>query len=215
MKLCSLVVVCAVACTGCTTLSLERQTLAQAASSGALRYQEVLNNLAMIANDPSALPAYSSIFAGTASVTDMGQFTSTTVWQHLKDVAVQNGFGSEAINPQISRAVLENWSLDPIVVPEKLEAMRAACQWMIYGPEMLSSLDHSLLASPDVDPSPGRHFGVEKQLAQLPPGWLGCGKRKDVPRGACYRAHCGHTWVWVMPEGTEALATKTTITRER
>src|SRR5579885_1738147 len=68
------------ACSGCTSLCLERHTLAQGGTVEDLRYREVLDALAMVADDPATLPAYASIYAGTAQVTDSGQALSTTVW---------------------------------------------------------------------------------------------------------------------------------------
>ncbi|HKI38556.1 MAG TPA: hypothetical protein VKA46_42300 [Gemmataceae bacterium] len=208
-----LILASAVGCTGCTTFSLEQHVIAQAASTSELRYREVLDNLAMVANDPYALPVYTSLFAGTAQVTDSAQVGATTQWQHVLRTAAgnQSGFASEAANPQASRMVLENWTLDPVVVPEKLEAMRCACQWVIYGPERACADCPGLLASPDQAPSPGRHFGVADRLARLPPGWLHLGTRKDVPLSAAYKAHAGDTWVWVMPDGLEGLADFTLV----
>jgi hypothetical protein len=186
------------ACTGCTTLALERHTLKQEATPTDIRYQEVLDNLAMVAHDPSALPAYSSIFAGTAQITDTAQLVSTTT------------FGSKAaaqvINPQLTRGALGNWTLDPINAPEKLEAIRCACQWVIYGQEFACHDCNGLLASPEQAPYPGRHFGVADRLSHLPQGWVHVGKLLEVPAKARYKAHSGDTWVWVMPEDMEALA---------
>ena len=199
------------ACVGCTAVSLNRHALAQTASAVDLRYREVLDNLAMVANDPDALPAYSSIFSGLSQVTDSGQVASTTVWQHATGAGSANGFASEAVNPQLSRQVLENWALDPIVVPEKLEAMRCACRWVLYGPERACDDCRGLLATPEEAPYPGRHFGVAGRLARLPAGWLHVGGHKDVPAGACYKAHCGHAWVWVERDGLQGLADFTLV----
>jgi hypothetical protein len=127
-------------------VSLNRHTLGQAESATDLRYRENLANLALIANNPSALPAYTSIYSGTASVQDQGQFGSTTTWPR--------GFNSEALNPQLNRQILQNWALDPIIHPEKLEAMRAACRWVIGGPEQLDEEAMSLLIRPE-DAPPG------------------------------------------------------------
>jgi hypothetical protein len=191
--------VCAAASTGCTTLAVERHALSQAATPTDIRYQEVLDNLAMVARDPSALPAYSSIFAGTAQVTDTSQFASTT--------AVGPGASSaQVVNPQFTRAVLGNWTLDPINAPEKLEAIRAACRWVIYDREFALRDAPGLLASPAQAPWPGRHFGVADRLDRLPKGWVHVGPRSQVPATARYRGHCGETWVWVMPADTKPLA---------
>jgi hypothetical protein len=191
--------VCTAACTGCTTLALERQTLSQAATPTDIRYQEVLENLAMVARDPAALPAYSSIFAGTAQITDTSQFASTT--------SVGPGAPSAQVaSPQFTRAVLGNWTLDPINAPEKLEAIRAACRWVLYGREFAWRDAPGLLASPAQAPYPGRHFGVADRLSRLPEGWIHVGPRSQVPAAARYTARCGDTWVWVMPGDTKALA---------
>ena len=186
------------ACTGCTTLALERHALAQEATPTDIRFQEVLDNLALVAHDPAALPAYSSIFAGTAQITDTAQIVSTTT--------MGPGVGAQAINPTFTRLMLGNWALDPINAPEKLEAMRCACRWVVYGHDFACHDCAGLLASPEQAPSPGRHFGVADKMVQLPRGWLHCGRLLEVPVKARYKAHSGNTWVWVMAEDIKALA---------
>jgi len=186
------------ACAGCTTLALQRQTNSQAASPTDIRYQEVVDNLAMIAHDPAALPAYSSIFAGTAQITDTAQLLSTTTFGPAA--------AAEVVNPQYTRLVLGNWTLDPINAPEKLEAIRCACRWVIYGPEIACHDCAGLLASPEQAPYPGRHFGVADRMAQLPQGWLHVGRLHEVPAKACYKSRSGDTWVWVMADSMKALA---------
>ena len=215
MKPWILILACTIACTGCTTLALERHTLSQGESVAALRAQEVLDNLALVANDPAGLPAYSSIFAGTAQVTDSAQFGATFLWL-VKGVMSSSTYGlfSEAANMQLSRSVSQNWSLDPLVVPEKVEAMRCACRWVVCGPEKACGSCPGLLASPEQDHSPGRHFGVEERLARLPPCWLHIGRCAEVPKAARYKAHCGATWVWVMPDGLTGLADFTLVLQD-
>jgi hypothetical protein len=204
MKSWLLLVASALVSTGCTSLALERHSVSQAVSAEELRYREVLDNLAMVAYDPASLPTYCSIFSGQAQITDSGQISSMTVWQH---VTGKNGFGGETLTPQLSRMALQNWVLDPVVVPEKLEAMRYACQWVVYGREFATRNDFRvLLASPAQAPTPGRHFGVADALARLPDGWLHIGKLSDVPAHACYKAHFKSEWVWVQPEGVQALS---------
>lgn len=219
---------------GCTTFYLERQTVRQTNSVSELRYREVLNNLALIAANHAALPTYSSIFAGTIQVTDTGQLASTTVWQHVIGGMVQNGFASEAASPQLTRNLTQNWSLDPIVAPEKIEAMRCARLWVLQAPSTVYAMPcrgennqhcdvHSiqvalqcsacagLLASPKQDHTPGRHFDVADRLSGLPTGWLHVGAFKDVPLGAAYKAHHGCIWVWVTPDGLEGLSQFTLV----
>jgi hypothetical protein len=186
------------ACTGCTTAALQRHANSQSGSPVDLRYRETLENLAMVAENSFALPAYSSIFSGTAQITDTAQLVSTT--------AVGPGMPGEMLNPQFTRVVLGNWTLDPLNAPEKLEAVRCACRWVIYGQDWACHDCVGLLETPQRFPCPGRHFGVADRLRQLPLEWLHRGGKQDVPAQACYKAHSGDVWVWVMPEDVKALA---------
>ncbi|MGH7169972.1 MAG: hypothetical protein ACRELG_06830 [Gemmataceae bacterium] len=183
---------------GCTMMSLERHTIAQNSSAVDVRYREIVDNLAIIANDRSRLPNYSSIFVGTIFVQDQGQLISTTTWPF--------SVGMQATNPSGNRQISQNWALDPIMAPEKLEAIRAACQWVIGGPDYVSKDSMSLLISPEeAPPGSARHFGVAKDLAKLPEGWLRIGCSRDVPKCARYKAHFNQTWVWVMPDAMKGL----------
>ena len=47
---------------------------------------------------------------------------------------------------------------------------------------------------------------VQKDLLEIHPGWYGVGRRRDVPRDACYVGHHGDVYVWVCPAGREDLA---------
>jgi hypothetical protein len=217
MKYSMPILIYVIMCTGCTTAALSRHTLSQEKTPTDIRYQEVMNNLALIASDPFALPAYSSIYSGSAEVTDTAQVVSTST--------IGAGVAGEVFSPQYTRAVLGNWTLDPINVPEKLEAIRCACQWAVYGRDFASKNGAEILdGPPELNPlgtnyyfysSNGRriwrHFGVAEKLAKLPEGWLRCGSLAEVPPKACYKAHYGKTWVWVMPEHTEYLADFTLV----
>jgi hypothetical protein len=197
----------AAASAGCTTFATERNAVAQGAISEELRYREVLDNLAMIADNPGTLPAYASMCTGTAQITDSGSLAATTIWAAKGAMGSGiSGFFSQTASPGVNRTIIQNWTLDPAVVPEKLEAIRCACQWVVYGPEAVCPDCAGLLKSPDQDPSPGRHFGVADRLAALPRGWLHVGALSDVPLQACYKAHHGTTWVWVTREGLQGLA---------
>jgi hypothetical protein len=184
--------------------SLERHTLVQTSTITDLRFTEVMEDFARIANDESALPIYASIYAGTVILTDTASLGATTDWQHAVGM---NGFASQNANPALNRQSAQNWTIDPIVDPEKLEAMRCAFNWVIRGRERVTSDCLALLARPDQVPqAPGRHFGVLDRLHGLPPGWLCTGRIGDVPVHAAYKSHHGNTWVWVMPEGIQGLA---------
>jgi len=52
---------------------------------------------------------------------------------------------------------------------------------------------------------------IERKLSMIGPGWFRVGRKRDVPKSACYVGrYCDH-WVWVPPEGREAL-TEFTLT---
>jgi hypothetical protein len=197
---------CAVlGCSGCTMTSLERHTVAQTDSAMDVRYRQALQNLALVANNRSALPSYASIYSGSASVQDTGQLVSTTTVPYYT-------VGSEMLNPSVSRQITENWVLDPLLDPERMEAIRAACQWVLGGPGSVTPESMSLLIRPSQAPrGPERHFGVADDLARLPVGWFGWGSHKDAPKCALYKGHSGGTWVWVTPEGMKGLADFTLI----
>jgi hypothetical protein len=135
---------------GCISTSLERHTLRQSESLSDLRIQEVMNNLAMVANNAYALPSYSSIYAGTSDVTDLASATSQTV-PAVRTLA-GTVFGTQLLDLPYQRAVQQNWTLDPSIAPEKIRAMRCACRWVVYGPEGAESdFNVHLRAAPKSD----------------------------------------------------------------
>jgi hypothetical protein len=185
---------------GCTSLSLERQTLAQIQSTVDLRYQMVLQCLASVADNPDTLPSFSILSDGTTRVTDSATLGATTTWTALL------GFSTQSIAPSVNRSPTLNWTIDPVIDDRQLAALRCACQWALYGPECLEGQCADLLDDPQHNLAPGPHFGVAHRLARLRPGWVQVGKLAQVPIRARYKACHGHTWVWVLPEDTDGLA---------
>jgi hypothetical protein len=199
-------------CAGCTTVALKRDTLRQAGSSADLRYHEVVENLAMIAANPAFLPSYSSIYAGTTDVSDTIQLSSQSVLSCTLAAAGRSVtvLATETLDVPSSRTIKENWTLDPVIVPEKLVAMRCACRWVLFGPGHLCEGCAGLRKYQPGDP-PNYYFDVADKLAGLPSDWLHVGKCGDVPRNACYQANCHGTYVWVTPDGMEGLSQFTLI----
>jgi hypothetical protein len=191
------------ACTnGCTTLALNRQSLLQTSSAVDVRYREVMENLAMLKADPLKLPAFSSIYSGTTNIAD-------TVPVNLNNSASISKAGAPltyafSMDYPLSRAVTQNWTLDPTIAPEKLRAMRCAYSWVLFGPNCqcgdCSSLENYAEGAP-----PGYYFNVANQLLAIPPGWIHSGRKCNVPKGAYYAANCGDVYVWVMPQDMEYL----------
>jgi hypothetical protein len=194
----------AYACAGCTMMSLERHTVAQTDSAIDLRYREIMDNLALIAADPATLPNFVTIFSGTVSVQDTGQMVATPTWPFRA--------GMVTASPSLNRQISQNWVLDPVIIPERLEAIRAALQWAVGGSESVDQDSIPLLLGPQqAQPGTQRHFDVADKLLNMPKDWLGRGRRKDVPACARYKAHCGDVWVWVTPDGMKGLSDLTIV----
>ena len=52
---------------------------------------------------------------------------------------------------------------------------------------------------------------IQRDLARVQPGWFHVGRRRDVPKDACYVGRSGDCYVWVCPDGREEL-TEFTLT---
>jgi hypothetical protein len=180
---------------GCTTLSLENYTLRQVRTEEDYRSEAALDCLASTAANADALPAFGLAINGTTKVQDMATGMSTTLWTRAV------GFASETLAVSVSRQPMGSWSLEPVGDNFKLAAVRCACLWAVYGPEVACRECGSLLEDPAVDYSPLEpRFGVADRLRRLRPGWLHVGGPTEVPACARRKGHCKGTWVWVLPE---------------
>jgi hypothetical protein len=200
---------------GCLVEASKRESLSQVETSMDIRYREAVENLAMVAANPDALPSYSSIYYGTLILQDSVMPNETTSWARNAKNAVL--FSSQVLDVPASRQVAENWSLDPQNVPEKLAALRAAFQWVLSGSRPLDP-DGLTLGSYRPEYPPGYYFSVDTQLATLvatDPGWLHCSEHHgDVPRCACYCAGAHGKYVWVEPSGMHGLSQFTMILQQ-
>jgi hypothetical protein len=50
---------------------------------------------------------------------------------------------------------------------------------------------------------------IERELSLIDTGWFYIGRKRDVPKDACYVGHYHDCWVWVCPNGREALTSFT------
>jgi hypothetical protein len=189
---------------GCTPTVLREHSVSLAGSSSDLRYREVMENLAMIYANPCTLPAYSSVYSGGMDVQDGVQIDGTTTWAHA--IPTPSGFSSQTLDIPLSRSIKGTLTLDPTIVPEKLRALRAACQLVLFG-DIVFERDRTILMRYRPGLEPGPYFDVETELAQLPGDWLGRGhSHHDVPRNACFWAGCPGAYVWVCPENMESFS---------
>jgi hypothetical protein len=205
----NLVLLLAVANTGCTSMALERHALSQSQSAADFRYRAAMHALAMVAAEPETLPSYALLSNGIASVTDTGIANPATTW-----VGSAVKFGFHALAFTGSRAPQAQWTVDPVADYTQLEAMRYACRWALAGQPAIGPDGARYLADPELDTSPGPHFGVADRLARLSAGWLRSGRACDVPSDACYKDHCGDTWVWITPDGMEGLSGFTLVLQD-
>jgi hypothetical protein len=179
----ALIAVSLLGVTGCNSEQLRFTTLRLGRTIPELQERQVIDNLARLAADPERLPYYTVINQGTANIQDTG---SAGVYElnfqpHVGTLASLNG--------SVSRQVTGNWSLNPMSNPDRLRAMRAAYQ--------------TALGVPFIDPADAKRLKAvlsdQTDLAPAP-AWVAVGRKHDVPKEACRVAHCGKTYVWVMPE---------------
>jgi hypothetical protein len=209
---------------GCTAASVREHTVSQAMSVADMRYQEVLDNLAMVAHNTGTLPSFAITTNGIANVTNTISLDPTTAFSNTLILGnIVHGFSQETLNGFGSHNPELLWTIAPVVGEPNLEALRYACLWAVCGglPEGCPGLE--LLRAPnrndvsacpqngDAIPVADFHFDVLGQLELIRPGWLHITSRGEVPRGACYKAHCGNTYVWVTAEDLAGLSDFTLV----
>jgi hypothetical protein len=125
---------------GCIANRLGQRAMKQAETLPELQYQQVLDNLARFADNPSALPSHVKISDGTTQITDSGN----------AGVAVDLGPPATTL-PQLigSRTVVVQWGMTPVIDASELRLMRIAYRRALGSPEMpdpafLDDLAHEL-----------------------------------------------------------------------
>lgn len=184
---------------GCTTLSLEKYTQNQNQSGGECSETVALDCLATVADNPNVLPSYAVLAAGVTTVTD-----SVTIGDVISATTSKPTIDAFSVNA--TRQPKGQWTVDPAAEYERLEALHAACIWMLFGPQVAFNAYPEILGDQSYYLDTKPHFGVSARLSKLPPTWFKCGRSCDVPKCARYTGHAGKTWVWVMPEDSEAFA---------
>ncbi|MHB1426189.1 MAG: hypothetical protein ACYC3I_23745 [Gemmataceae bacterium] len=254
-----LILVVSLCCaTGCTSMRLRQRTVNQASTLSELQYQQILNNLAQFAVNPTALPSHANLMEGTTQVTDSISGGS------LIDL------GPPAVTqPQLfgSRTVVAQWGMLPVIDPTELRLLYIAYRRAhgfpdMPSPDFLNELAHELKDqfATNVDlryesawfyelqsrssqnardlearivstndesvcpqaGAPGDHSPlarnvcrkieeIQRNLAQIQAGWFHVGRKRDVPKGACYVGMSGDCYAWVCPDGCKELTEFTLI----
>jgi hypothetical protein len=178
-----------------------------------LRYQEVVDNLAVIAHNSGTMPSFAFSSGGTTAVTNLYRVDSSTTFTHAA-----LGFSNQLLSFLGQHNPDENWTICTASGGPIWEGLHYACMWQLYGPPAPNSPAMELLRAPRIDdrvPKPGNvnlyHLDVARYLEDIPPGWLGHGCEHDVPKNACYSSHCHGTYVWVLPEGMPGLSEFTLV----
>jgi hypothetical protein len=196
---------------GCQTHHcLRDNTVCTAVSLTDLNYQQVLDNLAMFVANPSVMPSIAIINAGTVTVADQKTASANATYAPTITFSQQAGSGlpilSLLFNPSASRNLTENWSLVPVTDIDNLRRIRCAFQQLVLSGGETTDCDRcgELLQR--------FYLGeTDRMDCVIPFGWYQTGCKKDVPKEACHVAHCGKTYVWVLPDGLDGL-TRFTMT---
>jgi hypothetical protein len=111
---------------GCTSAELRKDSISQLSTVHDLQQQQVLDNLAMFVCNRNSYPYFSTIGAGSCTVTDMGSLGITnSLGRNTAGLFLYNSLG---LNPTVSRSVGENWQLNPINDAVRLTLMRCVYQ---------------------------------------------------------------------------------------
>lgn len=108
---------------GCTHTALERRTVKQASTLTDLQYQQVLDNLAMLACTPDTMPWHLKLNGGLVQIADQGNAGfEANLASGISD-GVKNIFSPSA---GAQRGVVGQWDLDPAVEADELALLAIA-----------------------------------------------------------------------------------------
>jgi hypothetical protein len=114
---------------------LRRSTVEQATTLTDLQYQQVLSNLAMFCQNPSAMPWHVNLRDGSAQVADLGALT----------VGGELTRTSKALPSLLgSRTVVEQWGMTPVTDDTELRLLRIAYRRALGYDESISDHDNEL-----------------------------------------------------------------------
>jgi hypothetical protein len=205
-----LAVVAGLLLAGCTSTQLRLDTVHQAQALNELEQQQVLDNLAIFACNPDALPYFTQVTGGSCQVNDTASGTATPLWVKLGFSQVAGAFSGSRVNQ-------EQFMTLPVTDPYRLTWMRCVYRQAVGAPvdpaeckevgSIIASWNKSQLCSTEAGQP------LEACLAACLPacGWFHVCGRWKVPHCAQYVGHCGKTCVWVSEDGAAELGQLTTI----
>lgn len=120
---------------GCTSARLRDGIVNQSSTLTELQYRQVLDNIALLHTDPSALPSHVNLSDGSAQVADLGSASVLFDW-HSAITAHPNLLGS--------RTVVQQWSMTPVTDETTLKILRLAYRRALGSSESLQNKDMDL-----------------------------------------------------------------------
>ena len=215
---------------GCQTVQLRVGSINQAGSYGNIQEQQVLDNLAKFVYDINSLPTFAFSGQGNNQVLDQVSLGSTTTWERIAEGLY--GWFSSTLEPFAQRQAYQNWVLQPVNDPRRLDLMRCAYQQVVRANLVARGLQNTGCCPscpggvcPDCEkrfntfytgrpttptPLPGDpkdSGGVTNRCLGHNPVWFAWGCKKDMPKDCKCLKHghyCG-VYVWVLPGGEDEL----------
>ena len=194
------------AATGCTHVQLQASASSTASTVMQIQYQMVMDNLARMVRDPSALPSQIRIKQGTVQVSDE--------WGFYR-LAVSGDASGSFGGPRAERTVSEQWGADAITDPRAIKSLqdlyRTAMRLPVLpNPGFLRQPPKQHKNNKQSDGGSGGSSDDAQNAVDLerdvPQGWFHVGTQSQVPGDARYVGHSGKVWVWVTPDQIDAFS---------
>ncbi len=191
----------ALATCGCQQMEVEKMTNRLASAIPSLYEQEVLDNLAMVAAKPSAIPYFSLLNQGTAGDTRTLQANYSPGWDFITGTSKYLGlwmFDKQTAQFQGADARAASLQIAPTNDPDRLLLVRSALHRVLGKPDQY---DGTLTLLFSTKRPSWTHYD-----SMVQPGWLMVGCKCDVPKHTCYVVHYCDTYVWVPTDQIDRLA---------
>jgi hypothetical protein len=207
-------------CSGCAYIPLRRNTINQARTVADIHQQQVLNNLAMFVYNPNSMPCFAYPTQGTNQVTNTANGGVTQGFGQIVQGPRAGHYLPNASGLSFNATYQSNeaFTLVPINDPRKLELMRCAYQRAVANCSASSPATHcpdcqarfNVFYTGDPDGNIAEKTGgiVTSECLKSDCCWFHVGCKKCLPKSCdcIYTGHYCGVYVWVLPEGRDALA---------
>jgi len=180
-----------------------------------------MDNLAAVAANPSELPYFSVAQTGHTTIQVTPNVNNLLNWDLITVTGVLFNkfiFDKGAITTQYTQQNTEAWDTTPSLDPVQLFLMQGLYRKAL-GLDLPAYQQMALQTffKPTTEKAYAGHpmySGVYAEAMNdlyngIGPGWFTVGQKCDVPKNACYVGRHCETYVWVTPEGLEALTNLT------